>query len=144
MARIATGKSLKKIKPRWFCVASHFGTVAELAASGIKLHYITDRGGIADIWRHIGNPKFRGDYAYLLVSFYVDGSHIRDIYAVKVDEYEKPRRGGNLMGSGGSIGAFEGTVDKICFGWTSPQHARQLAEGIESCTGIPDREGDEL
>jgi hypothetical protein len=144
MAIKISKKSLKRTKPRWFCVANHFGTVAELAASGVKLQYVTERGDIAAVWRYIGNPKFRGDYAYLLVNFNPDTNQIRDIYAVRVDEYEKPRGGKNPMGIGGSLGAFKGDADKICFGWTSPQHARQLAEGIESCTGIPDHERDEL
>jgi hypothetical protein len=132
------------MKPRWFCVANHFGTVAELASSGIPLQYVIDRRDIATVWRYVGNPKFRGEYAYLLVNPSPGANQIRDIYAVKVDKHEKPRRGGSLMGSGGSFGAFEGTVDKICFGWTSPQQAKSLMEGTESCTGVPAHERDEL
>lgn len=142
MARIPARKSLKSIKPRWFCIANHYGTVSELASSGIKLQYVTDSRDIATVWRYIGNPKFRGDYAYLLINFNPETNQIQDIYAVRVDDYIKPRRGGTVMGSGGSFSAFEGHVDKICYGWASPQQVRSLAEGTSTCTGVPRETGD--
>jgi hypothetical protein len=142
MAHVKTGKSLKRMKPRWFCIANHYGSVSELAASGVRLQYVTDPKGIANVWRYLGNPKFRFDYAYLLVSVNPETAYIEDVYAVRLpDDVVVKRR--NLLS--GDFKAFEGHVDKICYGWGSPQRVRSLIEGTTSCTGaVPPLETDEL
>jgi hypothetical protein len=139
MTRRISKKSLKSVKPKWFCVANRFGSIADLAASGIKLQYVTDRNEIADIWRYLGNPKFRGEYAYLLVDF--DDSRIEDVYAVRLPEGTEISR--NDIRSGQFI-AFEGEVDKICYGWASPQRAKSLMIGESTCGGNPRNALDEL
>lgn len=141
MVRRSALKPLKDEKPYWFCVTQHFGDVRTLAQTGLKLHYVVDPIDVADIWKYVGNPEFRSEYSYLLVSYNPAGEHMNEIYAVKlpVVEGEKTNRGTLLHGS---CSAFEGHVDKICYGWTSRAHAKHILETGSCCTGdVPDNHG---
>jgi hypothetical protein len=145
MARRSSVKSLKDERPFWYCIAQHFGTVADLAQTGKKLIYITDPREIADIWKIVGNPKFRNEYAYLLISETIISNvyELNEVYAVKLpaphEEAEKGKRRRRRVDS--RLTAFEGHVDKICYGWTTKSHAKHIEETGHCCTGdVPHKE----
>jgi len=124
MARIPTGKPLKQEKPVFFCVPEHFGSVADLAQTGKNLQYVTDKRDIANIWRYLGNPKFRSEYDYLLAEFCAESGDLKHVFAVKVNaDDEAPARKSCV-----SMPAFSGTVDKIHFGFASRKHVKYMME----------------
>ena len=143
MARRLSVKSLKDEKPYWYCIPQHYGTVSELAQSGKNLQYVVESREIADVWRVIGNPKFRTEYAYLLVSINSNTGEFDEVYAVKPEKSEEmeekeQRKGRRKILKGimyGGMGAFAGHVDKICYGWTTKIHAKHIIETGRCCTG---------
>lgn len=126
MARRSSIKSLKSEKPHWYCIAERFGDVRSLAASGIPLSYVTDPRDIASVWRYLGNPKFRSEYDYLLISPMSPGV-VTDIYAVRLPQQpEPPKRRGRLFA--GDFDAFSGEVDRILYGWASKASVKKIQE----------------
>lgn len=137
MARRSSKKSLKDEKPYWYCIPTHVGSILELAQTGKNLTYVTDPRDVADIWKYLGNPKFRSEYSYLLIGYTPDGHSMNEVYAVKLPAPEKAEdaRAQKKSVAYGHFSAFEGTVDKICFGWTTKMHAKHILETGKCCTG---------
>lgn len=126
MARIPTGKPLKQEKPVFFCVPEHYGTVADLAQTGKNLQYVTEKRDIANIWRYLGNPKFRSEYDYLLVEFCNETGNMKHVFAVKVNGEDAADA--SEMKIRAVMPAFKGTVDKIHFGFASRKHVKYMME----------------
>ena len=121
-------KSLKDEKPVWFCIPQHFGSIGDLAQSGKILQYVTESTQISNVWRVIGNPKFRNEYAYLLVSFHPESGILHEVYGVKTSVEEDGKKKTRAAKCMANIPAFEGTVDKINFGWGSRAHVKHMLE----------------
>ena len=128
MVRIVSGRPLKSAKPYWFCHAEPMGDVRALAVSGVHgLNYVIEPREIASIWRYLGNPKFRFEYDYLLVSPQDPVTAMIDVYAVKLPRHpgETKRQRNPLRGH---FDAFAGTVDKICYGWATRSAIKTMQE----------------
>jgi hypothetical protein len=127
MTKLVSGRPLKKSVPHWYCRAEPIGDVRALAVSGVQLNYVTEPREMASVWRYLGNPKFRVDYDYLLVSVPTSEITTIDVYAVKL-----PRRAGettrkrNLFA--GHFDAFAGTVDRIVYGWATHSAIKAMNE----------------
>ena len=131
MARKRSIKSLASQKPYWYCVTKPIGNLRGLAAQSTsrKLFYVTDPREVKAVWQYLGNPKFRGDYDYLLLNYTPDGVY-NEIFAVRLpEESDSPR---------GEFNAFEGEVDQIMYGWTTRAHAMAMRE--RGYTGKPESE----
>jgi hypothetical protein len=134
MARRRSFKSLKSEKPHWYCLSERFGSVRGLAASGIKLSYVTDPRDIASIWKYLGNPRFKAEYDYLLINNDTPGV-LTDIYAVRLPRVEGTKRSRNFFV--GDFDAFAGEVDKIVYGWASQAAVKAMLKTGKS-TGVVD------
>ena len=137
MARRRSYKALKSEKPRWYCIPEHYGDVRSLAASGMKLSYVTDPRDIAGIWKYLGNPAFRVNYDYLLINNSPQGV-LTDIYAVKLPKAAEgaPRRRSACLLMG-DVDAFSGDVDRICYGWASAAIVREITKSGKVVDKIP-------
>ena len=123
MARIASGKSMKSEKPVWYCLPHPFGSIFDLVQTGKKLQYVTERNYIARVWRNLGNPKFRFEYSYLLISVNSELGRLSEVFAVKATNPSEKKQPGFL-----NMPAFEGQVDSIEFGWASRAHVKCMIE----------------
>jgi hypothetical protein len=127
MRKIVSGKPLKRSAPHYFCRAEPVGDVRALAVTGVQLNYVTEPREIASIWRYLGNPKFRVDYDYLLISPQDPVTMMIDVYAVKLPRHTgETKRRRNLFT--GHFDAFAGTVDRIVYGWATHSAIKAMNE----------------
>ena len=134
MTRLVSGRPLKRSKPHYFVHAEPFGDVRSLAASGVHLNYVTEPRDISAVWRYLGNPKFRFDYDYLLVSPQDPVTLMLEVYAVKLPLHagETKRKRNPFVGH---FDAFAGTVDRILYGWATHSAIKAMQE--PAVPGVP-------